>query len=297
MADLQVVLTHGRDKPFEIPDTLQREWTDALRFGLRRVDAADAETVPVSFAFYGDLWRPDAAAAATRDFAAPDPAAEALAAAAAADMAAAAGLPVPAPEAGTRDLADALSGPLAALDAHFHVGEFVLRQFLGDLSQYYTEPDLRVATQDRVADTVLAAGGPVILIAHSMGTIVSYDLLVRRPELPVQALITCGSPLGLPSFHHYAVEAGGVAPFPSALPTWVNVYSRSDFATTVRQLAPLFPAPDARHVDDVEAIGRKSGVTDLIAGHDPIVYLSSAALAGAVRDLLAGEPLPAAPAP
>ena len=65
----------------------------------------------------------------------------------------------------------------------------------------------------------------------------------------------------------------------------------------MRQLAPLFPAPDGRHVDDVEAIGRKSGVTDLIAGHDPIVYLSSAALAGAVRDLLAGEPLPAAAAP
>lgn len=39
----------------------------------------------------------------------------------------------------------------------------------------------------------------ICLIAHSMGTIIAYDVLLHgRPTVPVHTLITCGSPLGFP---------------------------------------------------------------------------------------------------
>lgn len=36
---MRVVVTHGRDQAFQIPATMQREWADALRFGLESAGA------------------------------------------------------------------------------------------------------------------------------------------------------------------------------------------------------------------------------------------------------------------
>ena len=89
------------------------------------------------------------------------------------------------------------------------------------------------------ARTVRALGesannrGPHVILCHSMGTVIGYDVLTDVTEVPpVDALLTVGSPLGLSE-----VQAGLAPPWTSAdgWPTarlgdryWANVYDRLD---------------------------------------------------------------------
>ncbi len=74
---------------------------------------------------------------------------------------------------------------------------------------------------------------PHIILCHSLGTVISYDVLTNAVEIPaVDALITMGSPLGLSE-----VQAGLTPPWTAAdgWPDarlgdryWANVYDRLD---------------------------------------------------------------------
>ena len=283
---LKLVVTHGRDQTFQVPATEARDWEDALRRGLERVEAAYHADIPVSFAFYGDLWRPDTpGGVGERGLEETlDDKTRAIKLEIAHDLATAAGLPVSeAPPDGERGLWDNLAGTITALDNQFGLGEVILQRFLTDLAQYFADDHLRNQVLVRVAETIQAANGPVVLLGHSMGSIVGYDLMIRRPELPVQALVTFGSPVGTATCRKHVANAKGETPFPPSLPRWINIYYRQDIATVVRLLAPFFPSGDGRSVEDREMVGRPAGLTDLAGGHDPIVYLSSWAMGESVR--------------
>ena len=56
---MRIVMTHGADQRFEIAATIERDWADALRDGLKSVGVANANDLDIKLAFYGDLWRPD----------------------------------------------------------------------------------------------------------------------------------------------------------------------------------------------------------------------------------------------
>jgi len=74
--------------------------------------------------------------------------------------------------------------------------------------------------------------GPHVIVSHSMGTVISYDCLMRVPGCPrVDALVTIGSPLGLDEIQdalkpQHTTRDG----FPSAnvSKSWVNVFDRLD---------------------------------------------------------------------
>ncbi|HKP53201.1 MAG TPA: hypothetical protein VJ183_11185 [Chloroflexia bacterium] len=277
---LTLVLTHGRDKPFEIPDTLQREWIDALRFGLRRARAGYADTILTSFAFYGDLWRGDI------DFAlSEEPDADPLQVAIAQDMLRASGAPND-DEASYGINLEPFRKVLVALDKYTGAGELFLRRITRDTAQYFRDQALREATMKRVAEKVIATGERVVLLAHSMGTIVSYDLLMSQPELPVDTLITFGSPLGLSTIRKRVAGVNGRTAFPPQLRRWINVSNSEDPVALVRNLAPLYPSTDGREVEDVDAISRNAKPTQIMSGHDPIIYLSSMGLARKLRDVV-----------
>lgn len=74
--------------------------------------------------------------------------------------------------------------------------------------------------------------GPHVVLSHSMGTVISYDCLMRVPECPrVDALITLGSPLGLDEIQDkFKPEWSRANGFPSDRvgSSWVNVYDRLD---------------------------------------------------------------------
>jgi predicted alpha/beta hydrolase family esterase len=74
--------------------------------------------------------------------------------------------------------------------------------------------------------------GPHIVIAHSMGTVISYDCLKRVDDCPaVDGLITIGSPLGLDEIQD-KLQPGWTRddgfPHERVRTDWVNVYDRLD---------------------------------------------------------------------
>ncbi|MFD7867488.1 hypothetical protein [Streptomyces sp. NPDC059783] len=84
----------------------------------------------------------------------------------------------------------------------------------------------------RIADTVALArereGGPVVLLAHSLGGIASFDLLAMEPAHGVDLLITVGSQAPF----LYEIDAlTGLRrgdDLPATFPRWINVYDRRD---------------------------------------------------------------------
>jgi len=269
---MRIVLVHGRAAAMTIPALMARDWEAALRFGLDRVTppGARARRLPdldVRLAFYGSIWRPDERQ------------------------------PLPAIEFGPAapELALPGLGDLSLwVDQHLGLAGSLLDLLLHDVDDYYAEPDLRKLTNEQLIDAVrsgLPPGARAVVVAFSMGTLVAYDALRGDSTLPVGALVTCGSPLAMPSIYR-RVEATGPrrarvrTPFPSQLRMWVNVWTKDDPATAGhRDMAARYPAldPAAQHVQDLETWGRSATPTSPFGAHDALDYLSSRTVGTAVR--------------
>ncbi|WOX22475.1 antibiotic ABC transporter ATP-binding protein [Streptomyces solicathayae] len=135
----------------------------------------------------------------------------------------------------------------AALDAlagtrYFgKVSDRLLILALKQVRRYLTEPDLRAAAQERVASRI----GPDtrVVVAHSLGSVVAYETLCARPDLPVTDLVTIGSPLGLRRivFDRLApLPVDGRACWPGAVTRWTNLADHGDIVALPARLAPRF---------------------------------------------------------
>jgi hypothetical protein len=300
---MRVVITHGRDQAFQIPGTMQRDWADALRFGLERVKFPKPEGVDVDFAFYGDIWRVDHPGRtpatgedgdADRGFGTTSEAAVVRSAAGppsdlVRDVAAELS-PEAAPSRGADDEAergwDDVARIVNLLDERLGAGKAVLAWFLKDLDEYFSTATIRDEVKERLTKKLGDVDEDVILLGHSMGSIVAYDLMADgvAANLPIRALLTFGSPLGMASIRDRVEALHHGTPYPTALDRWVNVFNRKDFATVVRELKPIYG--DADKLQDVEAQGKDPRIVDPGSGHDPLVYLSSIGLATSLRGLL-----------
>ncbi len=277
---VHLVIVHGRAQEFGIPVAVQRPLEEGLRWGLERVEAPYFATVPVSLAFYGDYWRPDAGSLEGVGLAPAAP--TKLQQQIGADLLEAAGAP------GALDVQvegagwSTVNGFATLLDRHLHLGDLIVRHFLEDVESYFGDVNLRSLAIDRVANEVAAAEDDVVLLGHSLGSVVAYDTLQARPDLPVRGFITLGSPLGLPTVLRRIADRG----FPAGVPRWANVFDPDDFVTGREMLRLHYPSGDTRAVEDLEIEGRPPGLTNLTAAHDGPVYLSSIALARALRGMV-----------
>ncbi len=94
------------------------------------------------------------------------------------------------------------------------LANWALGKYLKDLAFYYSDTQ---QLKDKEGDTALArivlqnilkkeleacAGKKIMVIAHSMGSIIAYDVLQKihadKPDFSISDFITIGSPLGLP---------------------------------------------------------------------------------------------------
>ena len=97
---------------------------------------------------------------------------------------------------------------------------------------------------------------PLIVVSHSMGTIIAYDCLMHEPGCPrIDGLMTIGSPLGLDEvqdfFPRWTRENG--FPGENLQGPWVNVFDRLDaVAGADPQLANDYKKGGAAKVQDVE---------------------------------------------
>jgi len=162
--------------------------------------------------------------------------------------------------------------PDAVWDA---VPEFVIDHLpvrnLQQVRSYVRDDNVRGAVMRHVLDH-LPTYGDVLLIAHSLGSIVAIDLLDRLPvDLHVRRFITIGSPGNIRTMHDGSQRLLKKFPY-ERVDDWSNIVNVRDVVTGGRGLANTFP-----------------GAQDfllVIHGHDAGSYLGDVAVSGLVADAL-----------
>jgi len=89
------------------------------------------------------------------------------------------------------------------------ITDVILKKYFSDLNKYYTDKFVDNTGQEMLLKEIIRERmgvlldkhrqKQILLIAHSMGAIIAYDvLLYSRPNIWVDTFVTMGSPLGLP---------------------------------------------------------------------------------------------------
>ncbi|MET7609001.1 hypothetical protein ABZS96_43010 [Streptomyces avermitilis] len=288
----RVVAVHGIGKQTLSEDTLRRQWLPSLNDGLARADHAERlSESDVAVAFSGDLLRPDGEFLAAGDppYTAAD-VAEGFEqdlllawwkAAAESDPA------VVPPDADDTLVATprSVQAALRALSGSRFFANLALRAMVFDLKQvhhYLTDPDLRAKALARVVDQI--SDYTRVVVAHSLGSVIAYEALCARPGHQVRALVTIGSPLGIPNLILHRLQPApvqlggqprGVWPGGERL-VWTNLAEDGDVVALVKDLRPSF----GPHV-------RCARVHNGSHAHDAAAYLTDRLCGQAVKDGLA----------
>jgi pimeloyl-ACP methyl ester carboxylesterase len=247
VAMAKVVLVHGAFNELWGPHEIASRWVPALRDGLAH-HGADVAADDVAVCFYGDLFRLDPETVDEDQW--------------------------QRTRAGASDMLEGLVGD-GGLEAISQAASSAAFERTVDLvSVLVGDPSVAEVARSRL----LALLGPEtrVLVAHSLGTVLSYNALVAHPEVAVPTLVTLGSPLGsavadglLPE-----PEASGHRPWPG-VDRWVNVAAVGDRATGEGRLAPRFgDRVEDRRVDN----GHRA--------HDPEPYLNNPVTGEAVASAL-----------
>lgn len=139
-----------------------------------------------------------------------------------------------------------------------------------------------------VLETVLRAldavpeGARVVILAHSLGTVVAADLLVRMPPtLDVAALVTIGSPLGAIG----VFRPRDLDEFPcDRVKAWANVFEPRDPVTGGRGVGQYFP-----YAIDVPVTLNDWRIPVLTHQHGAEFYCAHGAVAAAITGALMGK--------
>jgi hypothetical protein len=154
-----------------------------------------------------------------------------------------------------------------------------------DVRRYVENPSVRHAVWTEVLGAV-PASGPLIVVAHSLGSVVAAGLLNRLPPgVTVDLLITVASPLSFPRYRAHLKPLWAGFPYGRVM-RWMNVYSCGDGICAGRGLA------DEVH----QAFDAQVGVD---GAHTLEAYMSHPAVAVAIASVAfpAEQPGPAVPNP
>ncbi|MCP4409471.1 MAG: hypothetical protein GY807_17315 [Gammaproteobacteria bacterium] len=113
------------------------------------------------------------------------------------------------------------------------VADKILRLKLKDLYEYYHDAKKRTELRGRLRDALMAhTNSRIMLVAHSMGSIVAYDVLrllgKQNPLITVDHFVTIGSPLGMPHVKYKITEENHLVRTPSIVRKWTNLADRRD---------------------------------------------------------------------
>ncbi len=159
-----------------------------------------------------------------------------------------------------------------------------------DLRDYYRERDRRIRIRGLLADALHRHRNKrVCLIAHSMGSIIAYDVLRTLETLPpaIEQFVTIGSPLGLPIVAQHIREEFGQTTIPRQVRHWTNLADPGDKVALDCTLADEYRAasgaPDIHDTLVLNGYVDRSGKRDQHSGYG---YLRTPELADIVHTFL-----------
>jgi hypothetical protein len=237
-----LILVHGRDQPIDKRDQVEAEWQAAVSAGVSQ--AGRPNLIPQSkrrFVWYADLLEPGARGC---PFADPG----------AASAYKAAGISkLPSLRDFFTHLAEGLNNQQQRALANVIVKD--VEAYLGNGSAACAVDErLRNAIGDGAAGQRLPAEAPVVIVAHSLGSMVTYKNLMNRladTQRPVY-LVTIGSMLGERVVQQTLL--GSHAAFPAKVPlpvkAWWNIVNTQDRLafTAAPAFASNFPAKRPRDI-------------------------------------------------
>jgi peptidase S41-like protein len=131
---------------------------------------------------------------------------------------------------------------IAALPLPPDLRRLILQQLLQllipDAAAYFFGPQ-RGAVQDRFRQALDAVSGPVVVVSHSLGTVIAYDVLSepRFAGRVVPLLVTAGSPLGYTEIQDVVTKPLRI---PSPVGQWANFADQLDVITLDTTLSDDF---------------------------------------------------------
>ncbi|HEV2127081.1 MAG TPA: hypothetical protein VGR22_00505 [Thermomicrobiales bacterium] len=161
-------------------------------------------------------------------------------------------------------------------------GVYIARR-MADVEIYFRDPSIRNDVRIAFRNAVLGADGATILVAHSLGSVIGYDVLREYERLQVPGLVTVGSPLSIGHFRRNLArkgESGDNLPVPSMLEGWVNVYSEMDPLVLGSGIERWFQGGGDE--SGSAPVDREAGNTGYLDAHSPDQYLRSKETASAI---------------
>lgn len=151
------------------------------------------------------------------------------------------------------------------------LNKWAIDKATADLGAYLTSHAIGSEIRGRLGEILapaLAAGDDICLVAHSMGCMISYDVLwkyahtseyaaLRDKKNPVSLWLTIGNPLGEDGVRRNLLDGRYVEAekYPLHLVTeWSNFYAQDDFVAHVEKIAPIYRK--------MPAAGRPRSITD-----------------------------------
>lgn len=109
----------------------------------------------------------------------------------------------------------------------------VLEKKLPDLFRYYTEENTRAELRKKLKEAIKQnPNKKLMLVAHSMGSIIAYDVLrelgKENPQIAVEHFVTIGSPLGMPHVKYRISQESAPVRTPTIVKRWTNLADRRD---------------------------------------------------------------------
>lgn len=168
-----------------------------------------------------------------------------------------------------------LQGILKAIDKHVKgASSKGIALATNDVYQYLKNPVIRAQIEEGVR-AALTPGKPTVVVAHSLGTVVAYNVLRRHKDLVIPLFVTLGSPLAVTAIKN------SLSPivYPTCVKEWYN-------AMDERDVVALYPL-DKRHFNIAPAIKNKTDVENQTSNHHGIAgYLNDKVVARRIYDAL-----------
>jgi hypothetical protein len=261
-----LVFIHGRSQEHKNPEALKEAWVNALRLGLDKAGLSLAlDETRIRFPFYGDMLislignhpenAPDVvikgqgnASEGEKRFA------ETLI------SEVAEGLSITDDQIRQFDQSDIVEKgflnsrwTLATMKAISSMGGggLAISLFTHDVYRYLFSTGVRDGIENGVLESIRPKE-PTVVVSHSLGTIVSYNLLKREGvnrQWNIRTHITLGSPLAIPTIKRSLSPIS----FPQCVRTWMNARDPRDMVALYPLVPPKFP---------VESITNNSAVTN-----------------------------------
>jgi hypothetical protein len=235
---MKLVFIHGRAQQGKDPLVLKQRWSDTLSSGLKKINLSLPQGTQIIFPFYGDLLDE-----LVKEAQLPDTMEKALARG----------------DESTPDLnffnefltEIAKNGEISNQDilTHFNgeprergplnwgwvqailkaldktpLGNISIEKFTYDAYLYLTIPGIQRKINELVSELIPVE--PCVVVGHSLGSVVGYNVLKSNPNFNVNKYITIGSPLGLRSFVSKLETPIGM---PDCIKDgWFNAYDERD---------------------------------------------------------------------